>query len=261
MDAVTDQDQQALRAQLAQAREKLDGLARDLRAIDGELEGLATERKQHRLLHNVCGALEELSEIGGAGLFWNDRTATSEDHIRRVRSRVDAFQKRVSEVENRREAVLEEIEQQQDDTDLLEDDVFEAQEEEERRQQEWIIEREISVLPSRELIMPWARGSEDDQRFRRSLAIALLYSLLFALVVPQIDLPLHALGDETIEVPERVVRLMMEARPLPPAPPREETRPQPQEQLAEQKPAEAGEGAEHDDPVSSDAATYLAPLR
>jgi hypothetical protein len=30
---------------------------------------------------------------------------------------------------------------------------------------------------------------------------------------------------------------------------------------AEQKPAEVGEGAEHDDPVSSDAATYLAPLR
>ena len=238
MDAVTDRDQQALRAQLAQAREKLDGLARDLRAIDGELEGLATERKQHRLLHDVCGALEELSEIGGAGLFWNDGTATSEDHIRRVRSRVDVFQKRVSEIEDRQQAVLEEIQQQQNETDLLEGDVFEAQEEEERRQQEWIIEREISVLPSRELIMPWARGSEDDQRFRRSLAIALLYSLLFALVVPQIDLPLRALGDETIEVPERVVRLMMEARPLPPAPPREETRPQPQEQLAEQKPAE-----------------------
>jgi hypothetical protein len=85
--------------------------------------------------------------------------------------------------------------------------------------------------------MPWARGGEDDQRFRRSLATSLLSSLLFALVVSQIDLPLHAL-EETLEVPERVVRLMMEARPLPPAPPREETSSQPREQLAEQKPAE-----------------------
>ena len=61
MDAVTGQDQQALHAQLAQAREKLDGRVRDLRAIDGELDGLATESKQHRLLHDVCGALEELA--------------------------------------------------------------------------------------------------------------------------------------------------------------------------------------------------------
>ena len=230
MDAVTGQDQQALRAQLAQAREKLDGLVRDLRAIDGELEGLATESKQHRLLHDVCGALEELGEIGGAGLFWGDRTAvgTSEDHIRRVRSRVDFFQKRVSEIEDRRQAVVEEIELQQDDLDLIEDDVFEAQEEEERREQEWIIEREIGVLPSRALIMPWARGGEEDQRFRKLLALTLLYSLLFALIVPQIDLSWRALGEETIEVPERVVRLMMEARPLPPPPPaREVTSPEP----------------------------------
>jgi len=240
MDALTGQDQQALLAQLAHARERLDGLVRDLRAIDAELEGMATERRQHRLLHDVCSELEELSEIGGAGLFWDDRTAggTGEDQIRRVRSRVDAFQKRVSEIEDRREALLEEIQQQQDSTDSIEDDVLEAREEEERRQQEWIIEREISAPPSRELIMAWTRGGEDDQRFRRSLAMALLSSLLFALIVPQIDLPLHAPGDEAIEVPERVVRLMMEARPRPPAPPREEAKPQLQPQLAQPRPAE-----------------------
>jgi len=229
MDAVTGQDQQALLAQLAQAREKLDAFLRDLRAVDRELEDLATERRQHRLLHDVCGALEELSEIGGAGLFWGDRAAagTSEDHIRRVRSRVDAFEKRVSEIEDRREAVLEELDRQQAVTDVVEDDVLEAQEEEERRQQEWIIEREISVLPSRGLIMPWTRGGEEDQRYRRSLAVALLYSLWFALVVPLIELPLRV-QEEPIVVPERVVRLMMEARPLPP-PQRQEARPEPQE--------------------------------
>ncbi len=239
MDAVTGQDQQVLLAQLAEAREKLDGLVRDLRAIDDELDGRATERQQHRLLHDVCGALEELSELGGAQLFWGDHATarTSEDHIRRVRSRVDVFQKGVSEIDDRRRALVEEIEQQHEYTDLLEDDVLEAQEEEEQRQQEWIIEREASVLPSRELIMPWTRGGEEDRRFRRLLAASVLYSLLFALVVPQIALPLHELGEEAVEVPERVVRLMMEARSLPPAIPREETSPQPQE-LAEQKHAE-----------------------
>ncbi|MGH7287488.1 MAG: hypothetical protein ACREI8_05655, partial [Myxococcota bacterium] len=244
MDAVTSQDQQALLARVAEAREKLDGLVRELRAVDRELEDLATERKQHRLLHDVCGALEELGEIGGAGLFWSDRaiSGTSEDHIRRVRSRVDGFQKRVSEIEERRQAVLEELDQHEGHTDLLESDLLKAQEEEERREQEWVIQREIDVLPSRGLIMPWTRGGEEDRRYRRSLALSVLYSLLFALVVPLIDLPLRALEAEPIEVPERVVRLMMKARPLLPPPTRRESLPQvPKESplLAEAPPKEA----------------------
>jgi hypothetical protein len=239
MDAVTGENQQALLAQLEQARQRLDGLVRDLRAIDRELEDLATERRQHRLLHEVCGGLEQLAEIGGARLFWGDHAsvATNEDHIRRVRSRVDIFQKRISEIEDRREVVLEEIDQQQYTTGLLEDEVLEAQEEEERRRQEWIIEREVGDPPYPELIMPWTRGGEEDRRFRRALAASLLVCLLVAVVVRVVDLPLHPLGEETTDVPERVVRLMMKARPLPPAPPREQARPQPQE-LAQQKPAE-----------------------
>ena len=228
MDAVTGQDQQALLAQLAQAREKLDGLVRDLRAVDRELEDLATERQQHRLLHDVCGALEELGEIGGAGLFWGDRTAagTSEDHIRRVRSRVDVFEKRVSEIEDRRQAVLEELERQADDTDLLENDLLEAQEEEERREQEWIIEREIGDLP-----VSHADHAVDARRRGRPALppvarTSVLCSLLFALVdSPDRSAPARA-REEPIEVPERVVRLMMKARPLPPPAAREETRPQ-----------------------------------
>src|SRR5438105_9736078 len=75
MDSQTGQEQQALLAQLAQAQEKLDRLAGDLRAIDAELEDLSTERHQYRLLHDACGALEELRQIGAAELFWGDRAA------------------------------------------------------------------------------------------------------------------------------------------------------------------------------------------
>ena len=63
MESVTTQDSQALLPQLAEAREKLDGLVRDLRAIDVELEALTTERRQHRLLEDACAALEELRQM------------------------------------------------------------------------------------------------------------------------------------------------------------------------------------------------------
>jgi outer membrane biosynthesis protein TonB len=238
MDAETAQDQQALVTQLAEAREKLVSLESDLRAVDDELAGLATEREQHRLLSDVCGSLEQLGKTGGAELFWGNGTTAGAgaEHLRRVRSRVDVFQGRLGEVEGRRSAILHEIQLHEGRAYLLEDDVFEAQEEEERRRQEWIVEREIGALATRETLMPWARNGEDDRRFRKTLATALLVCVLFALLLPFIDLPLNVL-EKTVEVPERVVRMMME-RPKPPPAPRAELAARPEERVVEQKPVE-----------------------
>ena len=172
-----------LAAQLEEAREKLDGLVRDLRAVEGELEAMATERMQHRLLQEACGALEELKKTGGEALFWDNKAAAaaSDEHMHRVRERVEVFQRRVDEIEERRRGLLAQIDLQQEHTYLLEDDVFEALEEEERRKHEWIIEREIEAITSREPVPAWTRGVEDDRRFRKALAIALLASFLASL--------------------------------------------------------------------------------
>jgi hypothetical protein len=239
VDSVTSRDEQALRARLEQARERLNGLVRDLQSVDGELERLGPERKQHRLLHLACGALEELSELGAARLFWSGRSAAGNDadHLRLVRGRVDAFEKRLGEIQERRETIVDELHLEEQNSELLEDELFELQRQEELRKLEWVVEREASLLPARPSIMPWARGGEDDRRFRRALGASLLLSLLLMVSIPQIALPLHERRDEPIELPERLTRLIMEARPLPPAPPREPTKPQPQE-LAEQKPVE-----------------------
>jgi hypothetical protein len=200
---------------------------------------MATERTQHRLLQEACGALEELKKTGGAALFWDDKTAAaaSDEHMRRVRERVEVFQSRIDEIEERRRGLLAQIDQQQEHTYLLEDDVFEALEEEERRKHEWIIEREIEAITSREPVPAWTRGVDDDRRFRKSLAIALLASFLIALILPLIDLPLHVL-EEQVDVPERVVTLMMEELPQPPAP---VILPEPKEKIVEQKPVEEPE--------------------
>jgi outer membrane biosynthesis protein TonB len=149
---------------------------------------------------------------------------------------VEIFQSRVDEIEERRRGLLEEIDRQQEHTYLLEDDVFEALEEEERRRHEWIVEREIEVITSREPVPAWTRGIEDDRRFRKSLAIALLASFLIALLLPLIDLPLHVL-EEQADVPERVVTLMMEEQAQPPP----VVLPQPKERVVEQEPVEKPE--------------------
>src|SRR5690606_5222081 len=102
---------------------------------------------------------------------------------------------------------------------VLEDDIFDAQEEEERRRREGIGEREIGSAASRSLIMPWAKGGEDDRRFRKTLGTALLISLLFAVILPLIDLPLPPPVAEIAELPERAVRMIIKQPPPLPAPP------------------------------------------
>ena len=72
VDAVAPQDSKALVAELEQARERIEALARDLHAVDGELSALATDRERHRLLEEACRALGELDTLGGAPLFWGD---------------------------------------------------------------------------------------------------------------------------------------------------------------------------------------------
>src|SRR4029453_396482 len=219
MESVTTQDSQALLPQLAEARAKLDGLVQDLHAVDAELTALAPERKQHELLQDACGALEQLRETGGAELFWGDRAAAGEDHIRRARGRAEVFQKRVGGIEERRQTLVEHIRQPEHPAGLIEDALFDAQEEEELRKLDWTIERELGELPSRELVMPWTRRGEDDRRFRKSLAMSLLVCLLLTVVFPMIDLPLPE-PDEVVQVPDRIVRMMMKERPRPPPPPR-----------------------------------------
>jgi hypothetical protein len=227
-------DQQALVAELGASQESVDALVGELRALDAQLEALATERNQHRLLHQVCDALAELGKLEGAQLFWGtaEAVATGEDQLGRVRERVTAFESRVGELEAHRQSTRERIDEEQYRAGLIEDELFEAQEEEERLRQEWIVEREISGLHSRPLIMPWTWGGEDDRRFQKSLLGALAVCLLLALIFPLIRLPLLSAPVET--PPAQVLHITM-ALPRPPPPPRVLPLPP---KLAVQKPVE-----------------------
>lgn len=232
-----EQNQQALASELAQARAAVDELAIDLRAVELELEDLATERTQYGLLLDACNALDRLDKMGGAALFWGESAdrGASANYVRGVRGRVAQFDERVKEIEDRRAAVVDRIKQHESHAALMEDVLFEALEEEEKRRQEWIIEREISRLPAYQASMPWTRGGEEDKRFRKSAATTLLLCLIFALIVPHIPLPTRILEPE-VQVPERIVRLLIESRPKPPVQAREQPKLKPQEKPVEQKP-------------------------
>src|SRR5258708_18192925 len=210
-------DQQALLAELGEKQEGLDALVGELRSLDASLEALASERDQHRLLHQACDALGALGKVGGAQLFWGaaEAVATGEALLRRVSQRVTAFESRVGDIEARRQTTRERIDMEQYRLGLIQGDLLRVQEDEERLQQEWLVEREIIGLHSRPLTMPWTWGGEDDRRFQKSLLGALAVCLLVALVVFLIRLPEQLALQAAL--PEQVLHITM-ALPRPPPP-------------------------------------------
>ena len=231
---MTSQEESALTAQVEQVRGQLQGLAAELRIVDAELDGLATQRTHHQLLDQACGSLEKLGELGVASLFWGAQleAARAAEHLGKVRERVGAFQAQIGALDSRRQEILDRISQAEESLELLGEDLYQAREQEERRKLEWVVEREVSPVPRRVQVMAWARGNDDDRRFRKALAASLAASLLLGALLPMIDLPLPK-RFQAADVPKRLAQLVREeqAKPLPPPPvveesPPEETRPQ-----------------------------------
>jgi hypothetical protein len=233
--------EQELCAQVEQVRGRLQGLAAELRAVDDEVEGLGPQRTHHELLDQACGSLEKLGELGAASLFWGKRMepARAAELVREARGRLGAFQARLGDLDGRRQAILTKIGREEQNLEILGEDLYDFREAEERRRLEWVVERDISPVPRRVQLMAWARGGEEDRRFRKVLGASLLASLVLGAMFPLIDLP-EPNRLQPDDVPQRLVQFIRQeqAKPLPPPvvakTPAEKTRPEEQKT----KPAE-----------------------
>lgn len=252
--SATSNEEESLRDEIEKSERGMDSLERDLRAADDELKALHEKNNQYDLLGRICSSLEELDSLGGQELFWgiDGNAADPGGHVRAARRNIDAFAEEVARVKERRLSIVDEIGQQNQVLDVLDFDLRDAMEREESRRAEWLVEREAREAPYRAQVMPWARGCEEDQRYRKTLGSSMLACLLAALLIQMIDLPIPELSKLT-EVPERVAKLIREERELPPPPAPveepivpEEVEPEPV--LAEDQPIE--EAAE--EPVVAD---------
>ncbi len=238
MEPIQSEDQAALRRELRQARSQLDQLVHSLREVDTSLQGLEAERQKYQLLETACNALSRLDELGGSALFWNGRAIAgygAGEHLALVRSRLDEFEKELSVVEERRQVLLDEIANTQGNADFFAGHVLDAERIAEERKSEWRIERENAGFAIRDSLMPWARGQEDDRRFRKLLLFALLMSSGLGVLLPLVDIPLPERW-EILEEQERLTQLIREELPKPPVVVAEE---KPVEPVLSDEPAQA----------------------
>jgi hypothetical protein len=236
--------EQSLRDQLRLSESALQDLMADLHAADNELVVLKEKQDRYDKIENVCVSLEELEDDDVAHLFWgDDNDEEAKARISHARWQIGQYHEEIVEVETRREKIQEEIKQQDKQLDYLHYDLQDIIEREEAANDEWVLERDETASNARVQVMPWARGYEEDRRFRVSLGSSVAAALAFILLIGMIVIPLELIEEEA-ELPERMARLV-EQRKLPPPPPpapeqeaTEEEIPEPEPELVEEVPDE-----------------------
>ncbi|MGI9223929.1 MAG: AgmX/PglI C-terminal domain-containing protein [Woeseiaceae bacterium] len=234
-------DERAILEEISRFEAELDKLAGRLHAADDRLAALEQERAKYDALLQVCDSLEKLETLDARELFWGESGADDQDNrIDHAMRQINEFEAKIDVARRDREAILAEIDDQNLTLDSLDTYLRDAMEQEEMRRAEWVVENESRELAYRAQVMPWARGEEEDRRFRRALAAALVTGLLLSFLLPMVDLPIP-LRDELTELPERVANVIRQElpEPEPPAPPplMEEDPPEPvkpEEQLVDE---------------------------
>jgi hypothetical protein len=254
--SILEQELAPLNAQIEQVRQKREKLEGELRVVEEELQKFSADRQRFDALLEVCNALDKLEELKASDLFWEgiSKNGHVSGHLEQVRSRIAGFEDKISGILEKQASYQEQISQCLDELDFLEEEVRNAYDREERRKEEFIVEREVSPLPYRAMIMPWSRDVESESYFRRAILVALLLCLIFGFLIPIIKVPIPERSATVVEIPKRLVKLVKEDLPKPkpkpkpepiqakedPQKPKEENKPKPeQEQKADQKPKAA----------------------
>ena len=236
--------EQSLQTEFEQSEQQLSELEQSLQGLSDELAKLADKSHEFDLLQRICRSLEELDNLGATDLFWNgqDDAESRDARLAGAYRKIDEHNAEIDRVEDRRAALFEKIDDQNLALDQLHYDLVDIADRREARESEWLVERDANDIAAHDQVMPWSRGNEEDERFRRSLWSSLAASVVFAMLLGSIAIPIMD-RERIIEVPERVARLVQQnndqPRPEPEPEPIFEELPEPEpEELADTLPEE-----------------------
>ena len=223
-----------LNAQIEETQQKKEALEGQLRVIEAKLDEISGVRQRFDALGEVCNALDKLGDLEAGKLFWEGITENggAEQHLQRVRERVTQFEGKISGVLEKQATLEKQIDQRNEELDFLYEEVRDAHDRDARRQEEFVIEREISEVPFRQMIMPWTKDAESERRFRRAMAVALMACFLFGTIFQLVKVPVQERIIEKAEIPKRLARLVKKEPPKPvvqPKPKKAEEAPKPKD--------------------------------
>jgi hypothetical protein len=248
-----------LEVQIEHARRKHAALEGELRVVEAELNTFRADRQRFDALRDVCNALDKLGELKAEGLFWEGipDAKGAAGHVGRLRSRIARFEGEISGIVEKQQSLQEQIKQCLAELVIFDEELREAYDREEQRKDEFVMEREISSLPYRAMVMPWTKEAESERRFRRAVVVALFVCLFFGASIPLMRVPIPDRSDTAVEIPERLVQLVKKELSKPPPAPqpvpkqdqeepkqaKKDPEPQPDQPKADKPPELAADGA------------------
>jgi outer membrane biosynthesis protein TonB len=243
--SILEQELAPLNAQIEQVRQKREALEGELCVVEAKLKTFSDERQRFDALRDVCNALDKLGELKADDLFWKgiSEAKGAAGQVERVRGRVVRFEEKISGILEKQASLKKQDNQCCDQLDVLYEEVRDAQDREERRKQEFVIERKISPVPYRAMIMPWTKEVESERHFRRAVLVALLICFVFGSLIPLIKVPIPDRSVAVFEIPKRLVKLVKKELPKP-----EPKQPQEEPKLAKKEPKPSPEQKKSDKP-------------
>jgi hypothetical protein len=211
-----------LNAQIDETRRHQAVLEEQLRKVEAKLDEISGIRQRYDALGEVCSALDKLGELEAGELFWKGlaENGGSVRHLNKVRERVARFEGKISGILEKQAALRSGIEAREQELDVLYEQVRDCHEREERRKEEFVIEREISEVPFREMIMPWTKHAQGERRFRRAVLVALMVSFIFGTIFQLVTVPVSKREVAEVKIPKRLAKLVKKAPPKPVPPPK-----------------------------------------
>ena len=217
MDSVVSETQQKIIIKIGEAelfheqlKEKLSRSARDFNKISEQ-----TSIYAHLL--TVSEQLQQLQDLGGGRLFWVDKYSSEAEfieHVTALRSKAKKFTDQVDVARDKKISLEKQVEEAGYEIGYLREDLKNEKINEAESKNDFVIVRNYESLPYYPMVMPWDKKGETEKRFKRFALLAVLYSILAALVLPYIQLPVPD-KDAVVEVPERIVKFIKKKQPKP----------------------------------------------
>jgi outer membrane biosynthesis protein TonB len=214
--SLLEQELAPLNAQIEQTRGKLRELESEMRAVEAELEALNVERQRFDTLRDACNLLDRLDELEAGQLFWGEMPEIKDPagHIGRMRSHISRFDEKINVILGNQVNLKAQFNQRLDELEYLHDEIHDAHARDERREEEYAIEREVSPVPHHLSFMPWSYDDENDRRYRRTLLVSLLLSMLFGTIAHLVTVPVQV-RPAVVEIPERLAMMVRQEHKKP----------------------------------------------
>ncbi|WP_328755755.1 AgmX/PglI C-terminal domain-containing protein [Geomonas propionica] len=223
--SLLEQELAPLNARIKEVEGTLSDLEMQMRVAEAELDMFSADRLCFDALRDACDALERLDSLEVKQLFWGALPEINDPELRlsRIRSSVARFDEEIRGALEKKTGLRAQMNQRLEELEVLSEDVHDAHARDQRRDEEFLVERDVSPIPGRTLVMPWSDDEVVERRYRRTMCSSMLLALLLVIVVLTVTLP-PPVRPVIVEVPERLAMMVRKEyhKPEPPRKAKEE---------------------------------------